>query len=139
MNDNLKRVDRYPVYNFDKYEFAINEINRHFIFGSQEEYAEAIHRLNARVMYNCGLVVFLLYLLFHTTRCNKLMAAVPVLRPDVNNDGDDDSRIPLPFSSCFRLMPEEIGFLPLILRRIFRPYHCNAYIHLCQRHSRWWP
>ena len=108
MNDNLIRVDRYPVYDFEKYEFAINEINKHFIFGSQEEYAEAIHRLNARVMYNCELVVFLLYLLFHTTRCNKLIAAVPVLRPDLNNDDDDYSRIPLPLSSCFRLMTEQI-------------------------------
>ena len=43
-------VDSFPVYNFHKYEFAINEINKHFNFGSQEEYAAAIHRLNARMM-----------------------------------------------------------------------------------------
>ena len=52
MNDNLIRVDRYPVYDFDTYEFAINEINKKFDFESQEEYAVAIHRLNARMMYN---------------------------------------------------------------------------------------
>ena len=48
-------VDHYGVYTFDRYEFAMNDINMRFYLDSQspqsqEEFAKAVHRLNARMM-----------------------------------------------------------------------------------------